>query len=141
MSCIIPGMVAQSEINECGLACVAMLAETQGINITLAQLRDAYPISVHGTSLSTLGDILSEQGISVYPVLFSSDEIQDLPLPAILHYGAGHYVLLAYRKGRRVCIMNPAIGQQFLTFDALKKEISGYALVVDPDIGQEEKNR
>ncbi|MBU9817421.1 ATP-binding cassette domain-containing protein [Rahnella sp. C60] len=139
MSCIIPGMVAQSEINECGLACVAMLAETQGINITLAQLRDAYPISVHGTSLSTLGDILSEQGISVYPVLFSSDEIQDLPLPAILHYGAGHYVLLAYRKGRRVCIMNPAIGQQFLTFDALKKEISGYALVVDPDIGPEEK--
>lgn len=133
MSRIIPEMVSQSEINECGLACIAMLADTQGVSVTLPQLRDAYPISVHGTSLDTLATILSDYAIPVYPVLFSPDEIQDLPLPAILHYGAGHYVVLAYRKGERVCVMNPAIGQQFLTFDALKKDISGYALIIDEE--------
>jgi ATP-binding cassette subfamily B protein RaxB len=133
MSRVIPEMVSQSEINECGLACIVMLADTQGVSVTLSQLRDAYPVSVHGTSLDTIATILSDYAIPVYPVLFSSDEIQDLPLPAILHYGAGHYVVLVYRKGERVCVMNPAIGQQFLTFDALKKDISGYALVVDEE--------
>jgi len=133
MNCIIPGMVFQNEVNECGLACISMFAETQGVDISLAQLRDAHPISVHGTSLSTLANILSDLAIPVYPVLFSIEELSHLPLPAILHYGAGHYVLLSYRKGQHVCVMNPAIGQQFLTFDALKKNISGYALIIDEE--------
>jgi ATP-binding cassette subfamily B protein RaxB len=29
--------------------------------------------------------------------------------------------------------MNPAIGEQWLPFAALKQEISGYALIVEPD--------
>ncbi|MBF7978371.1 MULTISPECIES: peptidase domain-containing ABC transporter [Rahnella] len=127
----IPDMVFQSEINECGLASVAMLASTQGIDISLKTLREEYPISGHGTSLANMGDILSNLGINTYPVMFNHDELDAIPLPCILHYGAGHYVVLAYRKGRHVCVMNPAIGQQFLTFDALKRDISGYALVID----------
>lgn len=127
----IPSMVFQSEINECGLASIVMLAETQGIDISLKALREEYPISVHGTSLANIGDVLTDLGINTYPVFFEHDELDALPLPCILHYGAGHYVVLAYRKGRHVCVMNPALGQQFLTFDALKREISGYALVID----------
>ncbi|VTR24857.1 RTX-I toxin determinant B [Serratia fonticola] len=54
-------------------------------------------------------------------------------LPAILHYGASHYVLLGVPQGNYVCVMNPAIGQQLLPIDALKLEISGYALVLDSE--------
>ncbi|MEM8266734.1 ABC transporter ATP-binding protein, partial [Morganella morganii] len=43
------------------------------------------------------------------------------------------YVLLAYRQGGYVCVMNPALGQQLLPYAALKAEISGYALVLDRD--------
>lgn len=130
---IIPEMVFQSEINECGLACVAMLAETQGVDISLQQLREKYHASAHGTSLARLGEILTDLNIPTYPVIFSHDELDALPLPTILHYGAGHYVVLVARKGRQVCVLNPALGQQFLTFDALKRDISGYALVLDED--------
>lgn len=63
---------------------------------------------------------------------FEHHELSELPLPAILHYGASHYVVLAYRKGQQVCVMNPAIGQQWLPFASLKTEISGYALILDP---------
>ncbi|WP_413531056.1 peptidase domain-containing ABC transporter [Rahnella inusitata] len=129
----IPKMVFQSEINECGLACVAMLAESQGVETSLAKLREEYPISAHGMSLDKLGDILTGLDIPTYPVLFEFDELSALPLPCILHYGAGHYVILSYRKGCHVCVMNPGTGQQFLTFDALKRDISGYALVIDEE--------
>ncbi|WP_145489773.1 peptidase domain-containing ABC transporter [Yersinia rohdei] len=133
MEKIIPTLVFQSETHECGLACIAMLAQTQGINAPLETLRERYPASGHGTSLATLCTILSELAIPAYPVVFEHQELSALPLPAILHYGANHYVLLAYRKGNYVCVMNPAIGQQLLPMDALKAEISGYALVLDPE--------
>lgn len=131
MGNIIPELVYQAETNECALACISMLAETQGINAPLEALREHFPASAHGTALSTMCDILSELAIPTCPVAFDLDEIAELPLPAILHYGAGHYVLLAYRQGSYVCVMNPAIGEQLLPIAALKSEISGYALVLD----------
>ncbi|HEM8291902.1 TPA: peptidase domain-containing ABC transporter [Providencia rettgeri] len=129
----IPNFVAQEETNECGLACIAMLAQTQGLSLSLNALREVHPASDHGTSLIDLSSILVNYGISTTPVLFEHDELSSLPLPAILHYGANHFVLLAYRKGNNVCVMNPAIGQQWLPFSALKAEISGYALILEPD--------
>ena len=133
MKNIIPNLIYQEETNECGLACIAMLAQTQGLSISLDTLREAYPASDHGTSLVDLSTILTNCGIATTPVLFEHDELSSLPLPAILHYGASHYVVLAYRKGNNVCVMNPAIGQQWLPFSALKAEISGYALILEPE--------
>lgn len=133
MEKIIPTAVFQGETNECGLACIAMLTQMQGIDAPLETLRERFPASPHGTSLAALCDILSELALPAYPVLFDVDELGDLPLPAILHYGANHYVVLAYRKGSYVCVMNPAMGQQLLPVDALKVDISGYALVLDEE--------
>jgi ATP-binding cassette subfamily B protein RaxB len=110
-----------------------MMAETQGISAPLESLRARYPASQHGTSLATLCDIMAELAMPAYPVAFEHDELAEIPLPAILHYGASHYVVLAYRKGNYVCVMNPGIGQQLLPIDALKAEISGYALVLDSE--------
>lgn len=132
----IPTLIFQEETNECGLACAAMLAQTQGRNVSLETLRTLFPASDHGTSLNTLMSIMGRLGIATTPVLFEHHELDELPLPAILHYGASHYVLLAWRKGNQVCVMNPAVGEQWLPFSALKQEISGYALIIDPDNSQ-----
>lgn len=133
MKTILPDPIYQEETNECGLACIAMLAQTQGVNVSLEALREIFPASDHGSSLNDLGNILAKLGISTAPVIFEHSELSEVPLPAILHYGASHYVLLAYRKGNQVCVMNPAIGEQWLPFASLKREISGYALILDND--------
>lgn len=125
--------ILQNEVSECGLACIAMLADHYGIDASLEKLRDRYPISVHGSSLSYLNTILNEIGIPCVPVRFDFDELNALPLPSILHYGAGHYVVLAWRSGNTLCVLNPALGTQMLTFDALKREISGFALIVEEE--------
>ncbi|WP_380183028.1 peptidase domain-containing ABC transporter [Kalamiella sp. sgz302252] len=133
MEKIIPSLVWQGETTECGLACIAMMLQTRGIDISLAELRERYPASVHGTSLASLCTIMTELGVPVCPVMFEHNELAELPLPAILHYGASHYVLLAYRKGDYVCVMNPALGMQLLPAASLKADISGYALIVDDE--------
>ncbi|WP_058910651.1 peptidase domain-containing ABC transporter [Entomohabitans teleogrylli] len=136
MKTIIPDMIFQEETNECGLACIAMLAQTRGVSLSLEALREVFPASDHGTSLNDLSNILQRTGIATTPVLFDHQELGELPFPAILHYGASHYVVLAYRKGNTACVMNPAIGQQWLPFSALKKEISGYALILEDSPAQ-----
>lgn len=83
MDNIIPKLVYQAETNECALACISMLAETQGIDAPLEVLRERFPASAHGTALSTLCAVLSELAIPAYPVAFERDEIAELPLPAI----------------------------------------------------------
>ncbi|PLR33557.1 peptidase domain-containing ABC transporter [Chimaeribacter arupi] len=138
---IIPGMVLQSEANECGLACIAMLAETQGVDTSLEMLRKSYPASAHGMTMKQLCDVLQDLAIPHYPVKFDFSELEALPLPAILHYGEGHYVVLAYCRNGKLCVMNPALGQQLLPAQALKQAISGYAVVVAPAEAAEEKVR
>lgn len=131
MKTIIPSLAYQGETNECGLACISMMCETQGVHVSLESLRERYPASANGTSLKTLCNIMTELALPTYPVLFEHEELGELPLPAILHYGANHYVLLVYRKGNYLCVMNPAIGQQLLPADTLKQDISGYALILE----------
>ncbi|EHC2650235.1 ABC transporter ATP-binding protein, partial [Salmonella enterica] len=130
MKTVIPKVLYQEETNECGLACLAMLAETQGVITTLDELRNIFPRSKNGSSLYDLIEISKKLGLDCVPVQYSIEELSEIPLPAILHYGEGHYVLLVYRKGKHVCVLNPAVGNQLLTYNALKKNISGYALIL-----------
>ncbi|MBW7983274.1 peptidase domain-containing ABC transporter [Enterobacillus tribolii] len=130
---IIPTVVIQNEANECGLACIAMFAESQGIQITLDELREKYPASSHGMTMKQVCEVLHELSLPVCPVIFEFNELRELPLPAILHYGAGHFVLLAWRRGENICVMNPAIGQQLIPAAALKEQISGYAVILPAD--------
>ena len=130
MKTVIPKILYQEETNECGLACLVMLAETQGIITTLDELRELFPRSKNGSSLHDLIEIGKKLGLDCVPVQYSIEELSEIPLPAILHYGEGHYVLLAYRKGKHVCVLNPAMGSQLLTYNSLKKNISGYALIL-----------
>lgn len=73
-----------------------------GHSRTVDGAAERYPASQHGTSLATLCAILGELALPAYPVAFEHRDLASLPLPAILHYGAGHYVLLAYRQGVRM---------------------------------------
>lgn len=127
----IPTMVFQDEVAECGLACISMLASIEGIDAPISSLRTRYSASIHGMTLSHLNTILKELSIASYPVNFEHEELKVIPLPAILHYRSGHYVLVTSRKGEYFHVMNPALGHQILPWTALKDEISGYAIIVD----------
>ncbi|MDA5230954.1 cysteine peptidase family C39 domain-containing protein, partial [Escherichia coli] len=131
MSIIIPRQIFQEETNECGLACIVMLAESCGKKITMEELRELYPVIKNGSTLYDLMVIAENIGLNCVPVKFHPGEIEELSLPAILHYEDNHFVYLAYKKGKYVCVMNPAIGMQILHYNSLMEHITGYALTVN----------
>ena len=92
MSIIIPKQILQEEINECGLACIAMLAESHGKKISMEELRELYPVMKNGSTLYDLMVIAEKFGLNCVPVKFHPGEIEELSLPAIIHYDDNHFV-------------------------------------------------
>lgn len=124
-------LVYQGEISECGLACVVMIAQAWGINISLKWLRKKYPVSQKGASIDRLTDILKDIGLNAYPVFFTKDSLHEVPVPAIFHYNGNHFVVGGDKVGKSYHIFNPATGEFTYTASEFVKNATGYAIIVE----------
>lgn len=140
---ISPNMVFQNEISECGLACICMFSESLGISCELGFLRERFPVTSSGASMMDLVNIFNEINIPTLPVKFDVNTVNELPLPAIIHFGGNHYVFISEKKGSYVHIYNPATGEAVVTIDSLKEYFTGYAIILDRSkfIAQEENEK
>ncbi len=127
-------LVRQSEISECGLACIAMLAKFHGINVDLRTLRMKFNISNRGSTLRTLIEICDGAGLSSRAVGVRSDALHKLKLPAILHWESNHFVVLERISKGRMLVHNPIGSSNWIDSNELSKSFSGAALEVLPNL-------
>ena len=73
-------------------------------------LREVAGTDQSGTSLRALAVTGRRIGLDVEPVKVSRDRLDDLNLPAILHWDSEHWVVLVQVEERRVEIADPALG-------------------------------
>ncbi|WP_342052851.1 MULTISPECIES: peptidase domain-containing ABC transporter [unclassified Cupriavidus] len=126
--------VYQGETSECGLACLAMLLQSLGREVTLADLRARHGAPLLGMSLADLADALAAHGVAADPVCFPGDALRELPLPAILHVGGNHFVLAMRGGGHRMQVFDPAVGMHVMHASELASVATGYALVLDETV-------
>ncbi len=124
--------VRQSETAECGLACVNMIANYHGYNITLNELRQKFPISSRGMKLSKLIEISDELKIKARAVRLEHSDIKKLNLPCILHWDLNHFVVLANRSNKGITILDPARGELDIIYQELYDRFSGIAVEFYP---------
>lgn len=124
--------VLQSEGAECGLAALTMVARYHGHRVNLIGLRQLYPISAKGATLEHLVRIASGLNLSSRPVRLELDELDQLQLPAVLHWDLNHFVVLEAVSGRRATIVDPAVGRRVMTFDKVSRHFTGVALELMP---------
>ena len=127
--------VLQSEVSECGLACLAMAAAHAGHRIDLAGLRQRYPISAKGATLAELMRVAADLDLAPRAVRCELDELGDLRLPAILHWDLNHFVLLEKVGGDKVVILDPAQGRRDLAVSTVSRHFTGIALELTPAPG------
>lgn len=125
-------LILQTEVAECGLACLAMIASHHGLRTDLATLRGRFSVSINGTSLATLTDYADRLKLSTRGVSLELDELRELKTPAILHWGLNHFVVLRSATAKEVVIHDPATGMRKLGYAEVSKEFTGCALEVDP---------
>ena len=106
--------ILQAEASECGLACLAMIATKHGRRTTLSELRNRFSLSLKGMTLQDLIRAADSLGFAARPVRCELNELDQLRLPAILHWDLNHFVTLAKVGRNHVIVHDPARGRRKL---------------------------
>ncbi|MDO4681292.1 MAG: peptidase domain-containing ABC transporter [Lautropia sp.] len=125
--------ILQSENQECGLACLAMIATSYGHNIGLAELRRKLPPSVRGVNLAQLISHAQHIGFSARAIRLELDELEKLQVPCIIHWDLNHYIVLEKVSGRKIIIHDPARGKRKMTVQEASPHFTGVALELSPN--------
>lgn len=126
-------VIHQTEATECGLACLAMVAAYHGHHVDLGRLRRRHPVSLQGATLKALMRVAAHLDLACRPLRFELDQIQELRLPAILHWDLSHYVVLkAVTAGGGIVVHDPALGERRYTAAEASKHLTGIALEAVP---------
>ena len=129
--------VRQTEIAECGLACLTMIASYHGLNIDMAVMRRRFVPSTRGASLQSLMTISDRLGFSSRAVRVEMEDLGVLALPTVLHWNMNHYVVLERVSGRKALIHDPAGTSGWVRLSEVSKLFTGVALEIEPTFGFE----
>ncbi|MDN3653289.1 peptidase domain-containing ABC transporter [Thalassotalea ponticola] len=125
-------VMLQSESSECGLACLAMIANFFGFNADLASLRRIVSLSPSGARLSDLMSAADQLKLTGRALKLSITDIRKLNTPCILHWDLNHFVVLKHCVRGGVVIHDPAIGEQKLSVEQVSEHFTGIALELTP---------
>lgn len=126
-------LIRQAEAAECGLACLAMISAFYGREVGLASIRRRFALSMKGMTLRTLVEVANATGFGARPIRCDPEELKDLRLPAILHWGTNHYVVLEKISRGRLVVADPAQGRLTLPLSYADSMFTGIALELTPN--------
>ncbi len=126
-------MVYQSEINECGLACLTMVSNYHGNMVELSALRTRMGQSLGGASIRLLAHCAKQLQLHSRALQLELDELRQLERPAILHWDMDHFVVLQQVARNYIQIHDPAVGVRRYSWSELDRHFSGVALELQPE--------
>lgn len=124
--------ILQSEAAECGLACLAMIADKHGYKSDLNSLRHKYPQTLKGINLEQLIGIADELKLASRALKIDLEHLPQLQLPCILHWDLNHFVVLKSVTKSGIEILDPAFGHRKLTLEETSRHFTGIALELTP---------
>ncbi len=127
--------VAASELNECGLACLAAISGYFDGEPGLAEMRRMAVPSGRGETLLELRNLAERIGLMARGVKVGVEALKQLAIPAILHWDMNHFVVLERVTQGGIVIMDPAAGRIAVPWSDVDRSFTGVALEtrVSPD--------
>lgn len=125
-------VILQSEMAECGLACLAMVSSYHGFEYDLIALRNKHQLSLTGANLKNLIEIAEHLNLSARPLKVPLHQLAGLKVPAILHWDLNHFVVLEKVGNTHADIVDPARGRVKLPVEEVSKHYTGIALELVP---------
>lgn len=129
----------QSELAECGITCVAMLACFHGFKINMPAMRQKYPVGNNGLTVKQIVQIAAELGMSARVLKLELSQLIQVKSPVILHWNLNHFITLAKVSNKGVVIHDPAKGRRTLNWQQVAESFSGIAIELFPAANYERK--
>ncbi|CAM4037787.1 putative microcin-H47 secretion/processing ATP-binding protein MchF [Klebsiella grimontii] len=125
-------VILQSESSECGIACLSMISSYHGLEIDLFNFRQRFGSSSQGVNLLELSKIAEQAGLKNRSLSLDLDEIKQLKLPCILHWGMNHYVVLTRIKRSTFVVHDPALGKRMIGLQEMSNHFTCIAMELWP---------
>lgn len=125
-------LVRQTEVAECGIASLTMIAAYHGLDVDLGTMRRRFEPSLRGTSMRTLLEISNQLGLAPRAVKASLDHLSNLHVPAILHWNLNHYVVLERVRKGRALVHDPNGRSLWMPIEEISNHFTGIALELRP---------
>lgn len=125
-------VLLQDSMVECGAAALAMILCSHGHHITVPEIRDRIGAGRDGANAAALVNAAKGFGMTVSAYRAEPYALDQLPLPALLHWELNHYVVLEGIDGRQATIVDPAKGRRRLTREEFDRSFSGVVLAMSP---------
>jgi len=132
-------VILQTEVAECGLACVAMILNYYGHRVNLNYLREQHNVSQRGITLLGLMEVAESLDLNTRPVKLELDALRELQCPCILHWNMDHFVVLSKVNRKGIEIHDPASGRKSISFEKAGQLFTGVALELTPSQSFEKK--
>lgn len=129
-----PPVYLQDTRNECGLACLAMVAHVYNADIDLYRLRHQFAGSSQVLSLQSIRVMAVQLGLQARGIRCEPDGLKQLKRPAILHWQMDHFVVLVAVRTRGCVIHDPNLGRLTCSWQEISEKFTGVALELWPDV-------
>lgn len=126
-------VILQSEASECGIACLTMISSFYGLNIDLFNFRQRYGSPAQGVTLLSLSKTADRAGLKSRALSLDINELNQLKLPCIIHWGMNHYVVLTKVRKSSFIVHDPALGKRIIGMQEMSNYFTGIALELWPD--------
>ncbi|MEP3889814.1 MAG: peptidase domain-containing ABC transporter [Hellea sp.] len=124
--------ILQSETSECALAAMVEVASAHGHKIDVFNLRQRFGLSLQGATLKDIVAMADGLGFATRPLRLEIEAVDDLVLPAILHWDMNHFVVLKKVTRSKYVIFDPSRGVLKMTKSEFSKHFTGVALEITP---------
>ncbi|MFN6593110.1 peptidase domain-containing ABC transporter [Bacillus sp. TD10] len=107
--------IQQSDLKDCGPACLAMISRHYGLSISIAKIREIAGTDLNGTNVQGLLEAGEKLNFDVKGVRATDPTaLEEIPLPVIAHVtlpdGLLHYVVIYKVEKSKIYVADPAIG-------------------------------
>ncbi len=121
-------VVLHPSTTDCGIASLKMVLGTFGIEATLAEVRASTLYTSSGVTVGNIIKTAKRFGLDARAVRAELDQLDQLQLPAILHWNFNHFVVLERLDGRSAQIIDPSLGRQRIDLNELSRRFTGVAV-------------
>ncbi|MFN8156804.1 MAG: peptidase domain-containing ABC transporter [Candidatus Nanopelagicales bacterium] len=125
-------LVYQLDEMDCGAASLAMVCRAHGRRVGIRRIRELARTATEGTTLAGITRAGTALGFEARSVRVSVSRLDELPLPAIVHWQGNHWIVLHEVTASHVRVADPARGLLRMTREEFLDGWSGYAAVLTP---------